>query len=130
MTKPLSETRKADRKVMADAIESMLKRLQCEYTRLEPADIYPGKHCIMLKIEESELRVTVDFDGDSVQPNVYVLSWHMSYESRKQLNDATFGGSVNPYHKAKAIYVARGFDDLCYQLERGLKMAIDGTAFL
>lgn len=120
----LSERRKSDRKVMADTVEVLLKRLNVGYTREEEA------RCIELNIICNELRVTVDFDGDSKQPDTYVLSWHMHYNSTKQLNDATFGGDVNRHHKAKATYVAYGFDSLLQQLESGLKMAIDGSAFL
>ena len=130
MLKQLSETRKADRIVMAQSIETLLKRLNVKYERLEPSEGFPGPRCIMLRVNANDLCVTVDFDGDSSQPDVYVLSWHIDHHSDKQLNDATFGGSVNKFHKHKATYITHTFEGLCYSLEQGLKKAIDGSAFL
>ncbi|KWU26352.1 hypothetical protein AS149_25520 [Burkholderia cenocepacia] len=59
-----------------------------------------------------------------------MLSWNIHYESNARLNDATFGGNVNPHHKQKATYVAYGFDELCECLRRGLMLAASGEAFL
>ncbi|MDO8414830.1 MAG: hypothetical protein Q7S87_01315 [Agitococcus sp.] len=76
------------------------------------------------------LQVCVEFDGRSLQPNIYVLSWHMDFKSSKRLNPDTFGGNVNTCHFKKATYVAYGFEDLCDQFTFGLLLAKDGRAFL
>lgn len=129
-TKELSERRSADRKKMAAAVAALV--IECGATAdQEENGSYPGPQAIQLRVKAAQgLQVTVEFDGKSCQPNVYVLSWHMGYKATARLNNSTFGGNVNPYHKQKATYVAHGFKDLCGQLKDGLLMAADGTAFL
>lgn len=123
----LSEKRAADRKTMADAIAQLVVDCGATYQRED----HPDRREVWLDIKApGGLELTVDFDGNSIQPDVHVLSWHMAHDSPKRLNDATFGGNVNPHHKCKATYIARGFDDLCWQLRSGLLMAQDGTAYL
>jgi hypothetical protein len=127
---PLSESRAADRQKMAAALEQLVAECGASYQR-SAGGTYPGPKAIKLAIEGAEgLAVTVTLDGASCQPNVYVLSWHMALGAVRKLNEATFGGSVNPHHKQKATYVAYGFDELLRQLQRGLMLAKDGSAFL
>jgi hypothetical protein len=124
MSKVLSERRKADREEMAKRVEALLNELGVAYESSE--------HEREINIDVHGPRglcVLVDFDGASWQPDVHVLSWHIR-ERGAQLNDLTFGGNVNPHHKAKATYVAYGFDNLMYSLRRGLELAISGEAFL
>lgn len=123
----LSEKRAADRTTMADAVAALVLECGATYERED----HPDRREVWLDIKApGGLELTVDFDGNSIQPDVHVLSWHMNHESPNKLNDATFGGNVNPHHKCKATYIARGFDDLCMQLRSGLLMAKDGTAYL
>jgi hypothetical protein len=125
--KPLTEKRAADRKVMAARVEALLKELNVEW---EPGE-FPGPREIKIDIKGPRgLCLSVDFDGDSWQPDVHVLSWHMSLDSDAQLSDARFGGNVNPYHKHKATYIAHGIDDLIAKLRFGLELAISGDAFI
>lgn len=129
-TKTLSESRAPDRQKMALSIEQLVAECGAAYERREGGD-YPGPKAINIAIEGAGgLQLTVSFDGNSCQPNVYVMSWHMASGSDLKLNDATFGGSVNPHHKQKATYVAYGFDELCQLLRKGLMMAKDGSAYL
>jgi hypothetical protein len=129
-TKPLSETRAPDRQKMALSLEQLVAECGATYQRSEGGS-YPGPNAIKLAIEGAGgLQLSVTFDGKSCQPNIYVMSWHMASGSDLKLNDATFGGNVNPHHKQKATYVARGFEDLCHQLRCGLLMAKDGSAYL
>jgi hypothetical protein len=126
----LTERRAADRKTMADAVEKLILACGATCTRLEGGG-YPGPRAIQLDlVAPGGLELSVDFDGDSCQPDVYVLSWHMGLHATLRLNNATFGGDVNACHQRKATYIARGFDDLCTQLKAGLLMAQDGTAYL
>jgi hypothetical protein len=121
----LSERRAADRKEMAKRTEELVLECGATFEREEN-----GRE-IRLEISAAQgLRVLVDFDGKSAQPDVHVLSWNIHYESNARLNDATFGGNVNPHHKHKATYVAYGFDELCDCLRRGLTLAASGDAFL
>lgn len=126
----LSETRAGDRKKMATEIEKLVVECGSTFTRAAGEDD-PGTQVIKLNVTApGGLELLVDFDGKSWQPNVHVLSWYMDHNSTKRLNNATFGGKVNPHHFHKATYVAWGFDDLCRQLRAGLLMAKDGTAYM
>lgn len=125
--KPLTEKRAADRKIMMSRVTALLDELKIEY---KPGK-YPGPREVKIDITGPRgLCLSVDFDGDSWQPDVHVLSWHMSLGSDAQLSDARFGGSVNPHHKHKATYIASGIDDLLSKLRFGLELAISGEAFI
>ena len=127
----LSETRKADRVTMLVLVAQLLQEFPAVEWEWEQGGAYPGPRCIQCNLVAPQgLAVTIEFDGDSCQPDVYVLSWHMQTSATAELNDATFGGSVNRCHRRKATDVAYGFADLCNQLKRGLRLACDGSAFL
>ena len=128
MIKPLSTTRKADREVMSVAVAVLARHFGATATLSNP-EYAPKDIRIDIKAARG-LCVAVEFRGKSTQSNVYVLSWNMHYNSIDQLNDATFGGQVNPYHKQKATYVAYGFVELCEKLSKGLTLAKSGEAFL
>lgn len=129
-TTTLSERRAGDRKKMALALQELITRCGATFVRDEGTDTV-GAQAIRLRVTApGGLLLRVDLDGKSIQPDIHVLSWHMAFESINRLNDATFGGNVNPYHQLKATYVAYGFEDLCKQLEFGLLHARDGTAYL
>lgn len=125
-----SERRAADRKKMAARLEQLITECGATFERREGGE-FPGPRAIYLDVTAAQgLQVTVELDGDSCQPDVHVLSWNMKIGATAELNDATFGGSVNPYHRHKATYVGHGFEDLCVQLKRGLNLAASGEAFL
>ena len=124
--KQYSERRAADREKMAQIIEGIVQ--ECGAISFREDAI--GPHELWVKVEAARgLRVTVDFDGDSPQPDTYVLSWYMHYDSDARLNPSAFGGDVHKLHGHKATYVAHGFDDLCQQLAKGLRLAASGEAF-
>jgi hypothetical protein len=123
----LSEKRAGDREKMAKAIAELVVECGATFERED----YPERREIYLRVTApGGLQVLVDFDGRSPQMDVHVLSWHMAFDSTKRLNDATFGGNVNPHHNRKATYIAHGFDELCAKLKSGLLMAKNGTAYL
>lgn len=129
-TKPLSVKRTADRTRMALHAQELILACGATFERSEGGD-YPGPRCVQLKVRApGGLCVTVEFDGDSCQPDVYVLSWHIDIGSDAQLSNAVFGGAVNPHHLRKATYIASGFEDLCAKLKSGLQKAADGSAYL
>ena len=130
MTRILSETRKADRVQMAAAIEALATRLELNCDRRE-GGTYPGEQCIRLYLEgPGGLWVTVDFDGNSCQPDVHVLSWNLMRTAQARLNPAAFHDSVNPHHGHKATSIAYGFEKLCAELERAFVAATNGTAYV
>jgi hypothetical protein len=115
---------------MATALETLITSCGATFERRE-GGTFPGPRCIRLYVTAAQgLCVGIHLDGNSSQPDVFVLSWHMASGATAELNDATFGGSVNKFHRRKATYVACGFEDLRRQLEVGLRLAADGRAFL
>lgn len=126
------ETRAADRKKMAAELESLIVAAGATFERRE-GDPYPGARCIRLNVTAARgLGVSIDIDGDSCQPGVYVLAWCISTDSDACLADR-FGvggvGEVNPHHFQKSTQVAYGFESLKANIARGLAMAADGSAF-
>jgi hypothetical protein len=117
-----SERRAADRTTMANALETMAVELGATVERSE------HEREISLRISApGGLCVSVDLDGASCQPDVHVIPWHMGLDSDKRL--ARSFGDVNPYHFRKATHVARGWVALKEEIERGLRAAVDGSAY-
>jgi predicted transcriptional regulator len=119
----LTERRKADRAQLAAAVIDTATAggatAEIEYVRRET----------WINIEAARgLRLTVTLDGQSPQPDVHVLSWHMHYSGDARLSSC-FPGDVNPYHRRKATVVAYGTRAMLDAIERGLRSAADGSAF-
>ena len=89
-----------------------------------------GKDSIAVEItdERTGLSVSIDFDKGSIQPNVFVLSWHFHSSKRGHLVNPAVFHDHNPYHFRKATDVAPGWDHLKDVLERRLNRIADGTA--
>ena len=78
------------------------------------------------------LELTVELDGQSVQPHVHVLSWSMASNVDTRFADAfTRAGrlSLNTVHFSKATDIAHGYADLCETLRASLELAASGQAF-
>lgn len=120
----LTERRKADREAMAAQLQALALQHGATARRCE----FEGPREIALEIEApGGLRVRVDLDGDSVQPDVHVLPWVCWAEGVRL---APGFGTVNPHHGRKATHVARGWPGLRAEIERGLRAAADGTAYV
>lgn len=89
-----------------------------------------NKDSIAVEITDARtgLSVSVDFDKGSIQPNVFVLSWHFHSSKRDHLVNPAVFHDHNPYHFRKATDVAHGWYNLKAILERRLKQIADGTA--
>lgn len=125
--KPLTVKRAADRKQMFEETKKLVTSLGCTWTLKE----YPGPRELALDITApGGLALGVSFDGNSCQPDTFVMSWHMELDSTAKLSNATFGGDVNPYHKQKATYVAYSYEHFVTLLTKGLKLAVSGDAYL
>lgn len=126
----LTERRKADREKMAAEVSALAISLGAKVEISNPAPLSPRG--IWVEIEApGGLSVTVDFDGQSCQPDVHVISWHMRPARNKARLAPCFpGGDVNPFHRQKATYIARGFDELCAHLREVLAMARDGSIYM
>lgn len=128
--RPLSERRAADRETMARRAAELVTQCGATFERTEGAP-HPGARAISLYVKAARgLCVRLEFDGDSIQPDTHVLSWHVGLESDARLSNARFGGNVNPHHMQKATYIAHGFDALCERVRFGLELARSGEAFL
>lgn len=76
------------------------------------------------------LRLTIDFDGKSCQPDVFVLSWHMTVASAEhnKIIRADFAASRNAFHKRKATDVCEGFFNLMLVMSLRLQSIAAGEA--
>jgi len=124
----LTERRKADREEMARRV------IECALAHGASAEINPdhlGARAVWVTIRAPRgLCLTLDFDGDSSQPDMHVMSWHMATDVDTCLSDAfTAVGDINNYHYRKATTVAYGFNHLLNALSRGLALAATGAAF-
>ena len=126
MTKPLTETRKADRAEMARQLEALIldKGATCE---VRPSIWGPRATTVAIETAH-RLALSVDFDGDSSQPDTHVLSWHFKHGGAVKLQ-AGFAPSVNPFHFRKATDIAHGFDELLSIISQRLDSVNSGAAF-
>jgi hypothetical protein len=125
----LDERRKGDRDKMATAI--LGDWIAAPGFTAEREDNWPGDNprCVMLKLSAPNgLRLNLDFNGSSWQPNVYVLSWYIDIGHAKCL--APIFGSVNEYHRQKATDIVEGFQALRDLLSRRITEIQRGDAFL
>lgn len=127
----LTERRKSDRAKMADAVADIAREYGATAT-IEPEgsnSISPRR--VMVRIEAQRgLCLNLDFDGQSCQPDIHVLSWHFNHDTDACLSDrfASFG-SLNRFHFRKATHVAYGYTNLIAMLEHCLDLAQGGEAF-
>lgn len=128
-----SETRRVDRMVMLNIVAALV--VECGARVIERED-EPGcflgtRACLVTLETENGLRLTVDFDGASTQPNIHVLSWYIATDHKWDAVKLApgFAPSVNPYHWHKATDICEGFESLCATLRKRLASARDGTAF-
>ena len=122
-----TETRKNDRAEMVRQLVELVqsKDVECE---VESPSIW-GPRAAQVKIKAPRgLLLSVDFDGDSNQPDTHVLSWHIKHGGTARLQ-TTFAPSVNTCHFRKATDIAHGFDELLPIIARRLDSAISGEAF-
>lgn len=124
----LTERRKADRAKMAEAVRALAVEMGCAATVVDRpyGDMSPQEIVVNIRTDRG-LCLGVDFDGQSTQPDVHVLSWHMATDVDTRLSDAF--GSVNPHHFRKSTDVARGLDQLLDVLRRKLALCRDGSAY-
>lgn len=130
--KQLTEKRKADRFKMIAAIADLAKTLNVSSEiRISEGESTAAPRQTLIHLEDlNGLGIHVDFDGQSIQPDVYVLSWHMTHASEKKLSDAFAGyQAVNRFHRRKATQVACGFDNLISDLKSGYEKSASGIAF-
>lgn len=124
----LKETRKKDREIMLLAMRRLCDKFGIVYNIHH--QWLGRKRASAIEIEGSTgLSVTIDFDGDSCQPDVFVVSWHMAL--RRPPNTiirGDFAGDRNPYHKLKATDVFRGFEQLIRHMSIRLQRIAEGTA--
>jgi len=132
MTRVLTEKLKADRKVMALKIKALAESLgaTADIEWEEPTSTFRKRRTIVHIKAARGLRLNVDLDGDSCQPDVHVLSWHIDLDTDARLADSF--GNINRHHFRKATYYGDGFEGLFGlegMVELGLCKARDGDAF-
>jgi hypothetical protein len=125
----LKETRKKDREVMLRAMQRLCEKFGVPY---ELDREFLGNHlaCAIGIRGPTGLALTIDFDGKSCQPDVFVLSWHMMTDSRcdKNIIRGDFAQSRNEHHFRKATDIFRGFERMIRVMSTRLQRIADGTA--
>lgn len=126
MKENLTERKKADRAKMAEMVRELAVNCGAE---VEIISNWLGEsRAVAVKIAASRgVGLTVDFDGTSTQPGVFVLSWHID-DSDARFADF-FCGCLNTCHFAKATDVCHGFDSLLEILRERLESIREGWAF-
>lgn len=120
----LSETRKADRIIMADQLATAMVASGATAS-VAPCDYAPQRIDIHITAPGGAT-IHVDLDGESCQPNVHVATWN----TRGMLFLSPILGDVNPCHYGKLNVVGYGLDDLITQLERHIAQFADGSGYL
>jgi hypothetical protein len=121
----LSETRKADRAIMAEKLAAAMCAAGATSALVRPSEYDP--HRIDVQIyAPGGATIHVDFDGKSCQPNVHVATWN----TRGPVFLSPILGDVNSWHYGKLNVVGYGLDNLIQQLERHLARFADGSGYL
>ncbi len=129
--KTLTEARKADRAAMAKALVALAEShgAACTVTP-EGSDSYRKRRAAVTINAPRGLDVTIDFDGESPQPNIFVNAWHMGLETDARLALGRFpNGDVNPHHQSKCTTVSHSFDALLDHVGIVLTRANTGDLF-
>ena len=126
----LSVKRKADRKAMAEQIIRLATNLNASAYIDEVVNEVNRETWVRI-VAAQGLRLTVTLDGQSCQPDVHVLSWHIATGHETKIADS-FGANagVNELHRHKATDVCHGYNDLLKTLDTRLRRAFDGRAFM
>lgn len=119
----LTEKRAEDRETMAKAVVELAVRCGAK----AEIDVRTDR-LILVNIEAGRVKLTLDFDGNSCQPDSHVLSWWIG-SSHGPRFASDFAADVNSFHWLKATDFAEGFDKLCEVLEYRLIKIRDGRAF-
>lgn len=127
----LNVARKADREIMAQRLNKLVLDAGFATWPEDPALLGPRE--FMLHIAADDLRLSVDFDGDSRQQRegVWVLAWHIASNSDAKMTEAfasAAGADVNPFHRRKCTSVAYGFEALLAQVAAVLELVREGKA--
>jgi hypothetical protein len=134
MTSNLTENRKADRETMAKAIEALAELHGATTERDEMGldrTVYEGRRISVTITSARDVHVTVDFDGKSCQPDVYVFCWNTPLRGETISFSAAFDPLRHSVHgsRNKAQYVVYGWEDLHETIDRCLQMLNSGAAF-
>ena len=123
---PLTERKRKDREALALRVQE-LARAAGAASKV----VAQSPRLILLEIEApGGLCVQVGFDSQAVQPDVHVLSWHMSLDANSETYvSPKFFSSFNEYHFKKATSVARGSAALLEELRRVLEGCANGEAY-
>lgn len=129
----LTERRKKDRNILIDEVVRLCGKhgVGCTVER----NFLGRPQCDAAHIVDSRtaLALTLDFDGKSIQPDTFVLSWHFDWDRRKEVGGGffirpDFSWSVNEYHYHKGTDVCHGALELMATLDYALRKIAAGTA--
>jgi hypothetical protein len=90
--------------------------------------MYPGMISVLIDDERTRLSVGIDFEQDSIQPNVFVLNWHFSGSDHAFIVNKLLFHDYNPFHFMKATDVVHGWDNLKRLMNTRLEQIAAGEA--
>lgn len=123
-----TERRKFDRIYMGHTVHTMAKGAGFDSKLTETGR--GRQHRVVVEIIATRgLTLVVDFDSQSIQPDIFVLSWHSQPYSDFRIAEAFALGNVNPHHRRKATHVAQGWPELRRILGVAFERIVDGSAF-
>lgn len=139
----LTERRKADREEMARRVETLCTEYgaSCEVrdcaTHIWSDGSRPlpeTRNRLVLSISLGEGRVGIEFSGDRRRrdTDVFCMPWNTAMGSKAHMTPAfgrAVGATVNPFHRAKCMGFADGFDMLLARLGAALDCIASGEAF-
>lgn len=118
MPKPLSVRRAADREHMAHAAAAALETSGAAVER-----DHCGPREIILHVACHGASCYVDFDGDTTQPDTWIVTWNTDKRMSPSMGD------VNPHHGRKATRVFHSLDALIEGLCDDVARFADGSAY-
>lgn len=133
----LSVKRKPDRAIMAGEIMALLRQYPEIKITLEKEGEqgnWRGKRCTAITLQhDTGLSVSIELNGDSSQPGVFILPWHFRGMSDTKLAESfgvAAGASINPHHRRKCMPCYHGFADMMDGLKACLEVIKNEKAFL
>lgn len=123
----LTETRKADRRKMADIVEQIAAEFGATTRERTEDGIWPNSVGLEI-VGPRHTTVGMRFHRERIHEtnNIWVLTWNSA--QGVCFADA-FSFNLNRYHFGKATDIAYGFDHLCQLLRLRLGQMNDGSAF-
>jgi hypothetical protein len=133
MKRTLTEKHAPDRLRMFAELQAMASEHGCAVERIrEDHRDWSAPRTRLLKVAITTpvgLSGMLEFDGQALVPDMYLVSWHVEAAHAQQLDSSVFPGMVNPHHKRKATTFSDGFDELRDTVAKVFALAVSNKVF-